>query len=142
MRHAMVIDRRFDDDLPQPCKIAVQRRVIAVGDFVGLGEDGRAAFHVEKPHRPLKREAQLLRIEQVKRRQVVLAKPQVLEGALQFGRIDEQIRDDDDQRPLRESSRPTRAARHQLRVAAGFDPLQADRTAASGGPGCAAAESR
>ena len=47
-----------------------------------------------------KSNAQLLRIEQVEHGHVVLAKPQVLEAAAEQFRLDEQVREDDDQRPL------------------------------------------
>ena len=59
---------------------------------------------------------------------VVLAKAQMLEAAAQLGRLDEQIGDDDDQRPLANRLGQLVQQRHQLRAAARLDPLQADRT--------------
>ena len=85
-RDPVVIDGRFEHHLLQVREIAREGLVVAVGDLVGLGEDRRPPFHVEKPHRPAKIKAQLLRIEQMKDRRVVPPEPQMLEARPQLGR--------------------------------------------------------
>ena len=78
------------------------------------GEQGWAAFHIEKPHRPAESEPQLERIEQMKHRYVVLAEAQVLKAASQQLGLDEQVGDDHDQRPLPDRFRQLVQHRHEL----------------------------
>ena len=65
-----------------------------------IGEDGLAALHVHEPRGPVEIEVELLLVEQVEHRHVVLAETQVLDGGLQFLRRHEEIGEDDDQRAL------------------------------------------
>jgi hypothetical protein len=43
-------------------EVAAERRVVAVGDLVRLGEHRRPAFHVEEAHGSAELEAQFLRV--------------------------------------------------------------------------------
>src|SRR5262249_15828848 len=76
----VIVDARFAHHLLQLLEVFAEGLVIALDDLVGLGEEGRASFHVEEPHGPPEVEAELLRVEQVEDRRVVLAEPQVLEA--------------------------------------------------------------
>ena len=80
-QHAVIVDRRFEHVLLEGRLVIGQRSQVAVGDIVRVGEDRRAPFHVEEPHRPAKVEVNLLRIEQVEDGHVVPAKPQMLKTA-------------------------------------------------------------
>src|SRR5581483_10502583 len=74
--HSMIIDGRFEYDFLE-CRLVVgERLMVAIGDFVWLGEDRRPAFHIEKPHRPAESETQLQGVEQMKHGDIVLAETQ------------------------------------------------------------------
>ena len=90
----------MQQDLSQIFQVKLYGFVVAVGDIVGFGKDCSAAFHIEKSGRSFEFEAELLRIEQVKDRHIVLAKMQVLKALFQQRRFNKQVGQHDDQRTL------------------------------------------
>src|SRR5262245_45024438 len=92
--HTVIVDGRLDNDLLDFIEISLEDLVVSLGDFVGLGEDRRTAFHVDESHRTTEFEFQLQRIEQMKRRDVVFAETQVLKTAPQLAQVHEKIGDD------------------------------------------------
>src|SRR5436190_16873197 len=56
--HAVIIDRRFAHNFFDARKILSQHGMVALGDFVWLGEYGGSAFHIQKPHRAAEGEFQ------------------------------------------------------------------------------------
>ena len=99
-RHAVIINGCVADDDLQRVEIRLQRLPVLLGDQARVGHHGGSALHIHKTHRAVKIEIQLSIVEQVKHRNVVLAKPQVLEALLQLGRRDKQVRNDNDQPAL------------------------------------------
>ncbi len=97
---ASIIDRCFQNDLLQQREITLQRIVITASDLGRLDKDRRATFHVQKTCGSLKRKAQFFWIQQVERRDIVLAKPQMLKAVAQYHWVDEQIGQNDDQGTL------------------------------------------
>src|SRR5690606_1610479 len=65
-----------------------------------LGKDCRPAFHIQKSSRSTEGKNQLHGIEQMKQRQIVLAKTNVFETSSQQFRIHKEIRHHNDHRTL------------------------------------------
>jgi hypothetical protein len=98
--------------------------MVTVGDFVRLGEHGRAAFHVDEPHWAVKLEFQFEWVEQLHRGQVVVTKAKMLETATKFLRVGEEVGDHDHQRPLANFLRQFVQQPHEVRAAGRLSAFQ------------------
>ncbi|MFT6576750.1 MAG: hypothetical protein ACJA16_004959, partial [Akkermansiaceae bacterium] len=74
--------------------------VVFIGDEMWLGDDGGAVLEIDKAVGTFEMEFDLLRVEEMKYRDIVLAKAEVLEGLAEFVGIDEEIGKDDDKGAL------------------------------------------
>ncbi len=74
--------------------------VVLIDDEIGLCHHGGTIFKIDKPVRSFEMKRDLLGIEQVKHRNVVLAEAKVLEGVSQFIGFHEKIRENHNKRTL------------------------------------------
>ena len=73
---------------------------ITAGDERRVGQQCFAALHVHKARGAVEVEVQFHLVEHMEERHVVTADAQVLEGVFEFGRLDEEVRADDDEGAL------------------------------------------
>ena len=78
----------------------VERGVIFIHDEIGLSDNGGAILEIDKAVWTLEVEGDFLRVEEVKHRDIVLPKAQVLEGRCEFIGFDEEVRKNDHERSL------------------------------------------
>jgi hypothetical protein len=94
---------------------------VVAADEAGVGEKGLAAFEVDESRGSVEIEVELLLVEQMEDGDVVLAEAQVLDGALQFGRRDEEVAEDDDEGSLADALGGIVQRGEQRGVADGLD---------------------
>ena len=96
----MVVDGGVADEGVDGGQVGADDFAVAGSDEGGIDEEGVGAFEVEEAGGAVEVEVDLLGGEEVEEGDVVTAEAEVLESALQFGGVDEEVGDGDDQGAL------------------------------------------
>ena len=73
----------------------IESGVIFVFDEIWFGDNDIAIFKIDKTVRTLEVEFDFLRVEEVKHRDIMFAKTEVLEGVSEFLGVDKKVGEDD-----------------------------------------------